>query len=442
MNKDLLPELTIVGAGLSGLSLAYHYPGKSTIFEKLDTIGGTARTEEENGFFYDYGPHVSFTKDPYIIDLLSKRTPVFERDTKPLNTYRGIEFPHPALFHLDKLPKEECYNILIDLIKAYKNYDQNYEPLNYEDWCEKNQGKYFAQNYTRVYTKKFWCNEPQNLNTDWIGNRVPSPSIEDAVKGTLSLQNESGYYFQKYIYPQRGGFGSFSNFWRSREKDISIFLNKEVVSIDTKNKLVEFKDGDTKKYEILVSTIPIPEMSEIILNLSDEVREMILKLKYTSLHYVNITLKDNWDKDFSWLYFYDEDIPITRLIAFNNMSSNMSPNGYTSLQIEIPYISKFDESYIDKSVSAVEKLGYINASNIVNISNKDLKYGYVIYDFNREKSIKHILKEFKEMGIYSLGRYGTWAYLWSHQVIIQGKELAKEILKNTAKPQNMEGLGV
>ena len=430
MNKYLLPELTILGAGLSGLSLAYHYPGRSAIFEKLNTIGGTARTEEENGFFYDYGPHLSFTKNSYIIELLSKCTPVFERDAKPLNTYRGIEFPHPALFHLDKLPKEECYSILIDLIKTYRNYNENCEVLNYEDWCEKNQGKYFAQNYTRVYTKKFWCIEPQNLNTDWIGNRVPSPSIEDAVKGAIGLQRESGYYYQKYIYPQEGGFGSFSNFWKSREKDISIFLNKEVVSIDTKEKLIKFKDGDTKKYEILVSTIPIPEMSKIILNLSNEVREMISLLKYTSLHYVNIDLKGKWNKDFSWLYFYDEDIPITRLIAFNNMSPNMSPDGYTSLQIEIPYISKFDESYIDKSISAVEKLGYINAPNIVNLSNKDLKYGYVIYDFNREKLVKQIIREFKEMGINSLGRYGTWAYLWSHQVILQGKELAKEILKD------------
>jgi len=430
MNKYLLPELTILGAGLSGLSLSYHYPGTSTIFEKLNTIGGTARTEEENGFFYDYGPHISFTKNPYIIGLLSKCTPVFERDAKPLNIYRGIEFPHPVLFHLNKLPKEECYNILIDLIKAYKNYDQDYEALNYEDWCKKNQGEYFAQKYTRVYTKKFWCTEPQNLNTAWIGNRVPSPSIEKALKGALGLQNESGYYYQKYIYPQRGGFGSFSNFWKNREKDISIFLNKEVICIDTKEKLIKFKDGDTKKYEILVSTIPIPEMAKIILNLSNEVREMISLLKYTSLHYVNIALKGKWNRDFSWLYFYDEDIPITRLIAFNNMSPNMSPNGYTSLQIEIPYISKLDESYIDKSISAIEKLGYINTSNIVNISNKDLKYGYIIYDFNREKLVKTIIKKFKEMGIYSLGRYGTWAYLWSDQVILQGKELVKEILKD------------
>ena len=442
MDKSLLPELTILGAGLSGLSLAYHYPGKSTIFEKLDTIGGTARTEEANGLLYDYGPHLSFTDDPYVISLLSKCTSVFERDAKPSNTYRGIEFPHPVLFHLDKLPKEECYKILIDLFRAYKSHDDTHKAQNYRDWCEQNQGEYFAHNYTRAYTKKFWCTEPQNLSTEWIGNRVPAPSIEQAIRGAIGLQSESGYYFQRYVYPQKGGFGAFSNFWKDRQKDISVLLNREVAFVDTKSKSIGFNDGTIKKYEILVSTIPIPEMSNIILSLDNGVKEMISQLKYTSLHYINIAIKGDWKGDSSWLYFYDEDNPATRLIAFNKFSPNMAPDGYTALQIEIPYVSEFDGSYIDKSIAAIEKLGYINRSNIVDIHNRDLRYGYVIYDSNREELVERIIGEFKKMGIRSLGRYGTWAYLWSHQVILQGKELAEEIAKNMGESRSVEDLDV
>ena len=438
MDRSLLPELTILGAGLSGLSLAYHYPGKSIVYEKLDTIGGTARTEEANGFLYDYGPHVSFTDDPYVIGLLSKRTSVLERDARPSNTYRGIEFPHPVLFHLDKLPKEECYSVLVDLVEAYRKHDDTRKAENYEDWCEQNQGAYFAHNYTRAYTRKFWCTEPEDLGTDWVESRVPVPSIEQAIRGAIGLQSESGYFFQRYVYPQKGGFGAFSNFWKDRQKDINVLLNREVAFIDTKNKLIGFNDGDVKKYEILVSTIPIPEMSKIILNLDSDIEEMISQLRYTSFHYVNIALKGNWNRDFSWLYFYDEDIPATRLYAFNSFSPNMAPDGYTTLQIEIPYVSEFDESYIDKSIAAIEKLGYINRSNIVGISNKDLKYGYVIYDSNREKLVEQILGVFEKMGIRSLGRYGTWAYLWSDQVILQGKKLAEEILKNMGEFKSME----
>ena len=442
MDKGLLPELTILGAGLSGLSLAYHYPGKSIVYEKLDTIGGTARTEEANGFLYDYGPHVSFTDDPYVIGLLSKCTSVLDREAKPSNTYRGIEFPHPALFHLDKLPKEECYSVLVDLVEAYRKHDDTRKAENYEDWCEQNQGAYFAHNYTRAYTRKFWCTEPENLSTDWVGSRVPAPSIEQALRGAIGLQNESGYYYQRYIYPRNGGFGAFSNFWKGRQEDINVLLNREVDFIDTRSKSIGFNDGDVRKYDILVSTIPIPEMSKIILNLDSDIEEMISQLRYTSLHYVNMAIKGNWNKDSSWLYFYDEDIPATRLIAFNSVSPNMAPDGYTALQIEIPYVSEFDESCIEKSISAIEKLGYIDRSNIVRISSKDLKYGYVIYDSNREKLVERIIGEFKKMGIRSLGRYGTWAYLWSHQVILQGRELAEEIAESVGESKSMENLDV
>jgi protoporphyrinogen oxidase len=433
MKDNLYPELTILGAGLSGLSLAYHYPGKSTIFEKLDKIGGTARTEEENGFYYDYGPHVSFTTDPYVINLFSQSTRTLIREAKPFNSYQGKEFPHPVLHQLDTLPRDEAFNILIDLIKAYKEYDKNYIPLNYEDWLIKNQGEYFAKHYTNIYTKKFWLTDAKDLTTDWVGLRIPIPSIETAVKGALGFKNDSGYYFQKFRYPEKGGFVSFTNFWRVRERDIKIFLNKEVTLIDTKNKLIKFSDGSIKRYKILASTIPIPEMPNIFSNISDNIKNMISKLRYTSLHYINLAVKGNFKRDFTWLYFYDEDIPITRLILYNNMSPNMSPDGYTALQLEIPYINKFDKSLVKKSILAIEKLGYLDSKNIVSINEKDLKYGYVIYDSNRKKYLDEIKKYFKESDIYLLGRYGSWAYLWSHDVVIQGKEVSQEILKDMDK---------
>jgi len=430
MNNYLYPELTILGAGFAGLSLAYHYPGRSVIFEKLNNIGGTARTEEENGFYYDYGPHVSFTTDPYIINLISQGTRTLIREAKPFNSYRGKEFPHPVLHHLDTLPRDEAFNILIDLIKAYKEYDKNYIPLNYEDWLIKNQGEYFAKHYTNVYTKKFWLTDPKDLTTDWVEPRVPVPSIETALRGALGYKNDSGYYFQKFRYPEKGGFVGFTNFWRVRKRDMKIFLNKEVTLIDAKSKLIKFRDGSTKRYQILASTIPIPEMSNIFSNISEYIKNMISTLRYTSLHYVNLAVKGSFKKDFTWLYFYDEDIPISRLIPYNNMSPNMSPEGYTSLQLEIPYINKFDKSLTKKSILAIEKLGYLDSRNIVRIKERDLKYGYVIYDFNRKKYLDEIIKYFRENDIYLLGRYGSWAYLWSHDVIIQGRELSQEILKD------------
>ncbi|MEM4058828.1 MAG: FAD/NAD(P)-binding protein [Thermoplasmata archaeon] len=92
MNKNL-SMITILDAGLSGLYVTYHYPGKSIIFLKYEKIGGTTCTINDHGFLYDYRPHVSFTKDPYIINLLLKFTSIFEKTVKLMNTFKGNLFP-------------------------------------------------------------------------------------------------------------------------------------------------------------------------------------------------------------------------------------------------------------------------------------------------------------------------------------------------------------
>ncbi|MEM3291027.1 MAG: NAD(P)-binding protein [Candidatus Micrarchaeaceae archaeon] len=422
--------ITILGAGLSGLSVAYYYPKKSIIFEKLEKIGGTASTQNDHGVLYDYGPHVSFTKDHYLINLLLKYTSIFEKTANHMNAFKGNEFPHPALFHLNKLPKDERYKILIDYIEAYKNFYPLYKPINYDEWCVRSQGKYFAHNYTDLYTRKFWQIDPKNLTTEWVGERLPIPSIHEALKGSFGLNEVYGYYFEKFRYPKNGGFESFSNFWLDRKKDITINLKKEVISINTKNKTIRFKDGTYTHYNILVSTIPIPELPNIISNMPSKIKNMISKLRYTSLHYVNIAIKEKWKRNFTWLYFYDEEIPISRLIPYTKMSPYMAPKGYTPLQIEIPYSKRFQKDLVEVSLSKLQELGYIKSSNIARISESDLKYGYVIYNKDREKYLEEILNYLKELGIYSIGRYGSWAYLWSHQVIAQGKEFSDTIIKH------------
>jgi len=62
-------NLYILGAELSGLSAAFHWPGNSNVYEEKETIGGAAASVSRNGFIYDYGSHVSFTTNKYVQNL-------------------------------------------------------------------------------------------------------------------------------------------------------------------------------------------------------------------------------------------------------------------------------------------------------------------------------------------------------------------------------------
>src|SRR5947207_6022364 len=56
-------DVIVLGAGLSGLSAAYHLGGECEVFEKEAYIGGHCRTKHVDGFNFDEGAHVFFGKD-------------------------------------------------------------------------------------------------------------------------------------------------------------------------------------------------------------------------------------------------------------------------------------------------------------------------------------------------------------------------------------------
>jgi protoporphyrinogen oxidase len=58
-------KVVIIGAGPAGLTAAYEltkYDMHPVVIEKLDKVGGLARTENYKGYYFDLGGHRFFTK--------------------------------------------------------------------------------------------------------------------------------------------------------------------------------------------------------------------------------------------------------------------------------------------------------------------------------------------------------------------------------------------
>jgi len=67
-----MEKVVILGAGLSGLSAAYHLRENYEIFEKEEKVGGLCRSIKVDGFLFDYGPHILFPKDKYVSQFIKK----------------------------------------------------------------------------------------------------------------------------------------------------------------------------------------------------------------------------------------------------------------------------------------------------------------------------------------------------------------------------------
>ena len=63
-----MKKVVILGGGLSGISSAFFLQDKSwieniTVLEKETETGGLCRSIRKNGYIYDVGPHILFSKD-------------------------------------------------------------------------------------------------------------------------------------------------------------------------------------------------------------------------------------------------------------------------------------------------------------------------------------------------------------------------------------------
>ena len=71
----------ILGAGIAGISAAYHLKQKgenSVIFEKDNDWGGLCGFFEIDGFRFDRFVHFTFAKDEKIAELFAKSSPLYE----------------------------------------------------------------------------------------------------------------------------------------------------------------------------------------------------------------------------------------------------------------------------------------------------------------------------------------------------------------------------
>lgn len=425
-------NIIIIGAGLAGLSAGYHLKKggfKVTLYEKEKEVGGLCRSIRYNNLIFDYGVHVSFTSDEYVKDLFEKSVNGIyeEKQMLALNYWRGYWIKHEPQNNLHSLPNEVIKNSLIDFIHA--KYEDQSEIKNYRDWCHKKFGKFFAENFTNKYTKKFWTIAPQQLTTDWIGTRLHQPDLEMVIDGALDIPRDNTHYITTFRYPKEGGYASFLKIlWT----DLDIKLKTYPIEIDLERKEVHLNTGEVKPYNILISTIPLPELIKGIKNVSNAVLEATNYLKWTSLLMLNFYVERKINTSSQWNYYYDEEIPFTRLFYMSKYAKKNAPENCESLQVEIPYskdkpLTVEKEELINQVVQCIHKTENINLNEIMYLGDINIEYGYVIFDTNRKKALKVIHKFLDDNEIYYCGRFGEWDYLWSDQAVLSGKKTAERI---------------
>jgi len=306
-------DVTILGGGLAGLAAAKRCRDRgaaATVFEKHPYLGGHASSMSVDGFTFDEGPHVSFSKIDPVKQLLAARVKGGYREFASVvsNWWNGYWVKHPAQVNLHGLPPDLVARCLTDFVHAA--FAPETKPDNYRDWLLAQFGPAFSENFPFKYTRKYWTVEPAQMATEWIGPRVYKPKLEEVIRGAVGPVGENLHYITHFRYPLTGGFGSYTNAVMS---DADVRTGHTLELLDPAKKRLHFANGATADYAALISSLPIPELVRRIKDCPPEVRAAANRLVCTSVCLVDVGVeREEGFPDGHWLYFYDEDICFAR----------------------------------------------------------------------------------------------------------------------------------
>jgi len=432
-------QTLIIGAGLAGLSAAYHLKTSYALFEKDSEIGGMARSAQKDGYIFDYDGHLLHFRNEYAFNLVSEllngNMAPHKRNSWIYSKGAFTRYPFQANFY--GLPKSVVKDCLMGLIKARIPFTQPSPHRgegkgegNFENWIMKTFGEGIANHFMLSYNRKFWTIEPRDMTCEWLDGFVPVPNLEDTVTGAISDNTKPYGYNSRFWYPVKGGISELVRGFSERVRNV--YVNKRAVTIDQYRREIVFEDSTIKKFKNLITTIPLPELSRLLVDMPPDVRHAFSMLRWTSIFVLNLGIKSDNLSERHWVYYPEEDLIFYRVGFPTSFSMDVAPSQRVSIYAEIAYsdTKKIDkEKAMPKAIDDLKRCGIISEESDIEVCLPiDIKYGYALYDSNRKHAVQLIKDYLERFGIYSIGRYGSWKYMSMEDVILEGKALAEKML--------------
>lgn len=423
-------KIVILGAGLSGLTCAYYLGKNYSIFEKESRVGGLCRSEKIDGFTFDHTGHLLHLKrnenKKLIKELLRKNLFLQKRKAWIYSKKTYTKYPFQA--NIYGLPPEVVRECILGL-REVKSKKLKVKSKNFKEWIYRNFGKGYAKHFMVPYNEKLWTVPIEEMSTERTKRFIPIPTLKEALAGARGRQEKDFGYNIRFYYPLRGGIGelpkSFLPFVRR------IDLNSEATRISLKDKKIRFNNGKEKKYQRLVSTIPLPELIKIIDRIPEKINKASKRLRYVSVFNLNLGIRREKISDKHWIYFPEKEFTFYRVGFNSNFSSYLAPRGTSSIYTEVSYSKDkpLDRKGITRRViKDLIKAGIITSRDkILAKLVLDIRYAYPLYDHNHRESVATIQRFLRANDIYSMGRFGSWEYFSMEDVIEQGRETAQQL---------------
>ena len=198
----------------------------------------------------------------------------------------------------------------------------------------------------------------------------------------------------------------------------------------------------TRRYDALVSTIPIQELAASLEGTPAEILTAVNALRYNSLVTVTIGLNTARLPDYTAIYVPDPEVRFHRLSFPASFSPHNAPPGQTIIQAEITTNpgdgthELTDEELLADVIHDLQDMDLVRRSEVCYSRVLRTKYGYVVQNDDCRRHLHRAKAYFEQIGIPLCGRVAEFEYINMDVCIERARKIADRLNREALVPRD------
>lgn len=415
----------ILGAGLTGLSTAYHLEeyGQTDylLVEKEPLPGGLCASTFKDNFVYDFGGHLLHLHTPYGKRLVKKllKNNLSRLTRKAFVDFYNLRVPYPLQANVWRLP----LILRMACAEGANKRPTSYQITSFREWCLSHFGLGFYRHFFKPYNTKLWGIPANRLTAEWCEQFIPTLTNAQLQQSFRAPVNKKYGYNVNFYYPKRGGIGALAG--ALADKVSHLMLSASVTQIDLKRKTAVV-GGNTVHFTHLVNTLPLPEFIRLLKG-EKALKTCAKKLAASPVTIYHLAINRKVTP-FSWMYFPHADTPFYRVGLQSGFSSGNAPKNTSLFYIELPGLVKPAKTLENKIWNCLVQKGIIEqADRPLLTAWQQIPHAYATYNRQRTQTVDFLLAQLAQRDCRCGGRYGKWEYSFMESALLQGRDLARQL---------------
>lgn len=431
-------DVIVLGAGVSGLSLAWRLAGQGlsvAVLESDATVGGLAKTHRENGCAIDLGAHSFFSDDPEILrivfDLLGGPLAAQQRRVKLLFEGRFVDYPlttHAVLVQMGLASGVACLASFLAAKALYRPPTVAHpDDQTVEEWAIANFGWRLYRTFFKPYTEQFWKLPCAELSARTIPTHTRMSFLHACrllLRRAASRQEMSLVEREALpMYYPPGGFGAIPDAIAAAATaaGAEIFLRSPAVRVQMLGGRVRVhheSDGRGGFIDArhVVSTVPLNRLIPMLEPAAPaDVRGSAARLEYRALRALGMVTDRMNILECNYAYVLNR--PYQRVTEMNSFSPRMSPPGHNILMVGIPCATASagweasQEELFDMCIGSLSADGFLAPGDVLGLLQVKSPAAYPVYRKGYRAELSRVLAYVdSQAGLSTLGRCGEFRY--------------------------------